>query len=839
MSRTEDDRERVRPAEDGDPERIGPYRILSRLGEGGMGVVYLAERREPMRMRVALKVMKRGLDSDAFLARFEAERQALALMEHSNIAKVYDAGVTPTGQPFLAMEHVKGVPITTYCDDAKLTIPERVELFVAVCSAMQHAHNKGVMHRDLKPSNILVSVQDGKPVPKIIDFGLAKAVDHRLVEATVFTEQGQVIGTPEYMSPEQAGVGGLDVDARTDVFSLGVLLYQLLTGTLPVTREELLRQGWFEMQRLIREGELPKPSTKVTTLGDGAEAYAKARRMPLGELRRCLRGELDWIVMKAIEKERSRRYTTVHELASDLLRHLHDEPVSAGPPSATYVLRKTLRKYRGLVTAVGAAFVALVAGLVVAAWQWRVAEGERLRADQRTREAEDLKAELARLVDKFSTTGTYPRLVVTMRRLLREAEQLPPEGSAAVGRFEAWIGAVQEWRRELGGARLPELLAKVRETGERREGVWLFPTVEQQLAHDALVDLVEGADRLVGDGGWLPIVRASLAWSRRVKRETVDDRMFEWGGAAAAIASNPAYGGLQIRPQEGLVPLGVDPESGLYEFWFVESGERPEPLADQEGHPLHGLNPEHGIVFVLLPGGEFTIGTMTGDRNAGPERRVTLAPFFLSKYELTQAQWQRWTGWNRSRYKSGNHPAYAMQWYEADRVLRRKGLSLPTEAQWEYACRAGTKTRWYWGDAKADLFRDGRGLINIATGKVPDALLLWDVDDRGTLYDDGGSVHMRVGFYPPNGFGLHEMHGNIAEFVRGVPVDHYQGAVFASGDGCIIDGVNTDPEGSRRVQRGGSWYKHVGDAESAARVFVGADDRLDSTGIRPARALVR
>ena len=243
----------TRDDDGGETERIGPYRILTKLGEGGMGAVYLAEQRQPLRRRVALKVLKQGMDSRAFLARFEVERQALAMMEHSCIARVYDAGIGEKGQPYLAMEYVKGVPITDYCDQNKLSIAQRLDLFVAVCSAVQHAHTKGVMHRDLKPSNILVTVQDGKAEPKVIDFGLAKALDHRIVESTVFTETGQIIGTPAYMSPEQAGVGGLDIDTRTDVFSLGVLLYQLLSGALPVTREELLRHGYYEMQRVIRD----------------------------------------------------------------------------------------------------------------------------------------------------------------------------------------------------------------------------------------------------------------------------------------------------------------------------------------------------------------------------------------------------------------------------------------------------------------------------------------------------------------------------------------------------------------------------------------------------------
>ena len=358
------------------PSSIGPYRIVQVLGEGGFGMVYEALQEEPIRRRVALKVLKAGMDSRAVLSRFEAERQALALMDHPNIAKIIDAGQTERGRPYFVMERVQGVVITDYCEDNRLPLAERIGLFIDVCHAVQHAHQKGVIHRDLKPSNVLVSLVDGSPVPKIIDFGIAKALSAPLTSQTVFTMQGQLIGTPEYMSPEQAEVTGLDVDTRADVYSLGVLLYELLTGTLPFDKDKFREAGIAGIQRLIRESEPPKPSTRLSTLKDEPRAAdspldhpasppkTPTRGLDLDALARQLRGELDWIVLKCLEKDRTRRYPSVVGLGEDLQRYLDDEPVLARPPSTTYRARKFMRKHRtGVVVAVGLV-VTLVMGLV-------------------------------------------------------------------------------------------------------------------------------------------------------------------------------------------------------------------------------------------------------------------------------------------------------------------------------------------------------------------------------------------------------------------------------------------------------------------------------------------
>jgi serine/threonine protein kinase len=456
---------------------IGPYKLLQQIGEGGMGVVYMAEQEKPVRRRVALKIIKPGMDSRQVIARFEAERQALALMDHHNIARVFDAGTTESARPYFVMELVHGVPITKYCDDNHLTPRERLELFVPVCQAVQHAHQKGIIHRDLKPSNVLVALYDGKPVPKVIDFGVAKATGQQLSEQSVHTGFGAVVGTLEYMSPEQAGFNQFDVDTRSDIYSLGVLLYELLTGSPPFSRTAIEEVGVLELLRMIREQEPPKPSTKLSTV-EGLPALAANRGIEPKRLTALVRGELDWIVMKCLEKDRTRRYETANDLARDLLRYLADEPVLAGPPHTSYRLRKFLRRNRGSVAAAALVLLTLLAGTVGTSWGLVQARQQRQQAVEQKDRAEQ-EAAIAQAVsallqmDPWDPENNGNRLLMgggdaERNRTINLGELLDRAAKAIEGKFAGQPETEADIRLTLGkGYRLQGRYAEAQRHLER------------------------------------------------------------------------------------------------------------------------------------------------------------------------------------------------------------------------------------------------------------------------------------------------------------------------------------------------------------------------------------
>ena len=450
------------PIAEGPGTVVGPYKLMEQIGEGGFGYVFVAEQQRPVRRKVALKVVKPGMDSREVIARFEAERQALALMDHPNIARVFDAGTTATGRPYFVMELVRGVPATRFCEETRITVPQRLELFISICNAVQHAHQKGVIHRDLKPPNILVTLHDGTPVVKVIDFGVAKAMGEPLTNKTIYTRFTQVIGTPLYMSPEQIEMSGLDVDTRSDIYSLGVLLYEILTGTTPFDRERLQSVSFDELRRIIREEEPPRPSVRLTTVQQEV-TMPTARSLSPKAPPLLVRGDLDWIVMKALEKDRTRRYATAAEMAADVRRFLRQEPIAARPPSPFYRFSKFARRNKIFFTTTSLVLAALVLGTAVSTWQAIRANAARSEADALKQEAldfvEDLKAANV-LLDNARANADGERWATACDEFTR-ATQLAPDhylvwsGRAALFmRLGLWDLAAADYEKaiELGAA---------------------------------------------------------------------------------------------------------------------------------------------------------------------------------------------------------------------------------------------------------------------------------------------------------------------------------------------------------------------------------------------------
>ncbi|MEO6595033.1 MAG: bifunctional serine/threonine-protein kinase/formylglycine-generating enzyme family protein [Planctomycetota bacterium] len=1020
------------------PTHIGHYKILDTLGEGGMGTVYLAEQHLPMQRRVALKLIKLGMDSKAVVARFEQERQALAMMQHDGIARVYDCGTSERGQPFFVMELVKGQPLAAFCEQHKVPLADRLQLMRQVCAAVQHAHQKGVVHRDLKPGNVLVFDDGGRLQVKIIDFGLAKAMGQKLVEASLFTEAGQLVGTPEYMAPEQADLKNVDIDTRADIYSLGVMLYEVLVGCLPFSGQELRQKGIVEMHRLLREVEPPKPSSRLSRSGQSSADIAAARCMGVSTLKKVLRCDLDWVVLKALEKDRNRRYETANALAADLQRFLDHEPLVAGPPSASYRLKKLVRRHRGQVLAAAAILLALIGGVIGTSAQYRRAEREKEaeqqsagrakhneelaqdkaaealrekeRADQKADEAQRSAKELA---DMLRVTQPLAWLVLHDRAVAGEAELHPPwptkipamqswlrdtESLLAVrgnleltvAEFEAdalppttdqlksdrrthpdWV-AYEALKRRVSALRrakqirqgqlaldvpTPDLsflaaaaknaaspsavswetlatrtdhlirsggqealaLAFARAALERAtmpdsqrtslttlaralvangqdtealdcmaraiqgappeqlsalrardlelrlaivESETRLAAAEQELAalsahldrrrtfrfannfmqflHGATVDLLHKLDILANER--VPVVSKRLSWARRTAELSPrhPNARVSWSEVRAAIAKADGIVASQLyrdapislRDEDltGLVPIGMNPATKLWEFYELRSAwdgvTDPASIAIPSHRPDGSIAVDGGtgIVFVLLPGGEFSMGAQDLDPNlpnyANDAKAqdwwhpVTLRPFLLARHEMTQAQWARlWNGTADLRepglYAGLDHPVEQVDWHQCNDTLTQYGLCLPTEAQWEYACRAGTTTQWH-----------------CAQEALPAYARL---DDRPRGAAGLPASHLPVGSLAANAFGLFDLHGNVSEWCR-EPYGSY--ADFEQPGDALRSSTN-----NAYFVRGGAFADPPARAASHARQAAHSRTRSQTIGLRAARPL--
>ncbi len=751
------------PADDEMPKQIGPYHILAEIGRGGMGTVYKAEQREPVRRLLALKVVQAGLRTKEVLARFHVERKALAAMNHRHIAKVFDAGATESGQPYFAMELVEGLPLGEYCDRNRLSLPQRLRLFQQICEGVQHAHQKGVVHRDLKPGNVLVATEGAEPVPKIVDFGLAKATDRDFVDVSLITMQDQVLGTFEYMSPEQAHGDSELVDARADIYSLGVMLYELLSGELPFPSDVLRRAGRLDALRMIREQDPPKPSAKLAARTDRSE-LAAMRRTSTTALCKALCGDLDWIALKAMAKEPERRYAAATLLAADIQRHLDFQPVLASPPSLAYRAQKFVRRHRVQCIAGAAVAVAIVAG-ALGTWKGLAAERAEsarnrvfadaaLLAEARTRETTlypawpdtipSLQAWLADYGEPLAARLPHLRgELATLRGKARTRAAEPHENDADAATLQRLRSDLDKEDSEARRAELSERMRQLELEAEVR--AFEFADADDRFVHGTLTRLVRDLETFASATGQLAGVRTRLTEASTVWQQTVDGHRAKWAEAIAAIAASDGvtasslYAHLEITPQLGLVPLGMDPESKLWEFVHLASGRSGNevPVRDPRTARLV-VTGDTGIVFVLLPSGRLPVAD---GQKAQHRHQLRLDAFFVSKYELTQGQLSRLERRTNGAATSNQAlPAVSISWFDCRDMLARVALVLPTAMQWEYCCRAGTSSPWWTGS-------DEEGLV-------------------GKESPRNARKALPVGSLVPNPFGLFDTLGNVWEWTR-------------------------------------------------------------------------
>jgi len=839
------------------PTRIGPYSVVRRLGNGGMGDVYLARQETPVRRDVALKVIRTGLASPDLLARFEQERQVLARLEHAHVARIFGAGADERGRPYFVMELVDGEPLIAHCQKRGLDLRSRLGVFLELCEAVEHAHRNGVLHRDLKPSNVLVT-EGGC---KVIDFGVAKLVGPR-GDASLATASGQFLGTPAYMSPEQAGAE-VDIDTRSDVYSLGVMLFELLVDERPYAAELERATSLSGLLRVVREREPARPS-------------ANRPRLPT---------DLDWIVLRALEKERERRYCSVSELAADVQRFLRHEPIDARPASVGYRLRKLARRRRVAVIAAGVTLLSLVGILAFTSASYIHATHARQRyqqsndhlrrlSDRQLRLEAERAAELLWPIDpalredlvRWQKTYAEPllgRRPIHAARLSQLENQALPSSESERARDRAEHPSAEELhglQRTMEHFSRPEVQAvtpgwvhyletsspRVSELENEvaRRRTWRFSSVRDQWEHDELVELVSelalffDPDPHVGVAASVAQRLAEVERMSEAERAAKDEGA--WKAGRSAVEASGRYGTFVLETERGLVPLGSDPRSGLLEFWHVASGERPRLHPDPDAASRWQLEDATGIVLVLIPGGTYRLGAQREDparahydplaRREEAVSAVELWHFFLSKYELTLAQWERVMGRTPAASYGPRWPACDVTWSESVEFLRRLGLVLPSEAQWEAAARGGTASPWWCGDTPRSL----TGCANLADrtsftsyGRLP---WLFSVEHVDPWYKLAPVDEARA-----NPFGLHHVAGNVIEWCA----DPYltQDWRTREGDGSRLPHAGMATHA--RSARGGGWQRPAESARSAHREPFGHDTRLTYLGLRPARPLDR